>query len=76
MKFKIGDKVEIVGRAEWKEYGWNVWKSKIGKVGTVTRAMPLIISVERDGKYLGGFLPESLKKVAGVGEQLEFDFMR
>jgi len=77
MKFKVGDRVRVVGRAEWfSEAGWGLWLDRVGKTGKVTSKTTVVVWVKLDKSEVVGFIEESLELCDKVGEQLLFSFMR
>ena len=77
MKFKVGDRVRVVGRAEWfSEEGWGLWLDRVGKTGKVTSKTTVVVWVKLDKSEVVGFIEESLELCDKVGEQLLFSFMR
>jgi len=76
MKFKVGDMVRVVGRAEWyMDEGWGLWLDRVGKTGKVTSKTTVVVWVKLDESEAVGFMEESLELCGKVGEQLLFTFM-
>ena len=70
-KYKVGDKVKVVGRPEWVGYCWENMIAVIGEVFIVTEVEPGLVRGKINGKTYG-FYPDSLKL---VDNQLMFPFM-
>ncbi len=74
MKFKVGDKVLIIGRPEWKSYGWSSWIKLVGKTAIVKGVKYNTITIYVDGQRFGLY-PKSLSLCVKPNEQLLFEFM-
>ena len=75
MKFKVGQKVKIIGHKSWEPYIWLDFLKLVGKLGVITSISSSSSIDVKVGGRIRRFMPRSLELVSNPREQLLFSFM-